>query len=340
MKKVWALDFGFDSAIVAVAETKTNGELRLLGGGESPAEGNACGDLERLGDVTESVVSALRKAEKSSGLKCRTLFFNMDDFTLENCSSTGSKILSGEGQIRFEDVQEAMASAMRMVGQFEKSAVYSCATGFLIDAKDSVTNPVGVFGRQLDVTMHALLARAEYCERWQQVIDRSHLKQGIPVLSVLSSAYGVLSPEEHRKNVLLWDLGRDYLSAVTIREGSIRQAVVLRTDTRDETEIAREVSARSKEINEINPAVHEMILTGDLAEKDSLVECVRSQWKHPVAVKTPWGVAELRQSRQSSLVGLLRVAAESRRGSGSSQLGKNLFLGLRQKAVSLINEYF
>lgn len=340
MKRIWALDFGADTVLVTVAEAKPGLELRLLGGGESSAQGFVNGDLESLGDATEAVVSALRKAERHSGLQCETLFFNIDDPMLESCYSIGSKTLIGEGQIRPEDIREAMQTALRMTGCFEKSAVYSCPTSFLIDGKDLVANPVGVFGRQLDVTMHALLVRAEHCERWQRLIQRCGLKHGIPVLSVLSAVCGVLSPEEYRKNVLLWDLGRDYLSAALMREGSIRQALVLKANALSEAEIGLAVLAYSRKINENNFTFEEMVLTGDWAEKELLVDQIRSQWEQPVSVKAPWGVAELRELRQASLVGLLRMASESHKGHRSSQLGKSLFLDLRQKAVSLINDYF
>ncbi len=340
MKKIWALDFSQTSVTVAVAEAKPNAELRLLGSGQSPTQGYVAGDLESLGDAAEALVSALRKAEQSAGFRCENLFFNIDDPELEGCHSTGSKALTGEGQIRSEDLREAMDTALRMANRFDRSAVYSCATGFLMDGKDWVANPVGVFGRQLDVSMYTLLARAEHCERWQKVIERARLKRGIPVLSVLSASYGVLRPEDHPRTVLLWDLGRDCLNAAVVCEGILREALVLKAESLSAPEIASAVSARSKKIVENDPAIEETILTGDWAEKESLVERIRSQSERPLSVRAPWAVAGLNDLRQASLVGLLRLGAESHQGSRSTPLGKNLFLGLRQKAVSMINEYF
>ena len=340
MKKIWALDFGRDFATVAAAEARPDGELRLLGGGQSPAKGLTAGDFDSLGDATEAIVAAVRQAERSSGLKCETLFFNVDDLSLESTYSTGSKALAGEGQIRPEDVRDAMETALRMVGRFEKSAVYSCATGFVIDGRDHVLNPVGVFGRQLDVSMHVLLARAEHREHWQKVIERSRLKQGIPVLSILSASYGVLNAEEHHRHVLLWDLGHDYLSAARLREGALWEALVLKADGLLVSEVASAVLLHSKKMKQNDPAMEEIMLTGDWAEKESLVEKISGQWDGTVSVKAPGGVAELASPRQASLAGLLRVAAESHKGPRSSQLGKNLVLGLRQKAATLINEYF
>ena len=339
MKRIWALDFGRDSAVVAVAEARAGGEFHLLGGGEAPARGFAGGDLESLGDVTEAVVAAVRAAEQSSGLKCESLFYNIDDVSLESSHSTASKSLTGEGQIRQEDVRDAMETALRMVGRFERSAVYSCATGFLIDGKDRVINPVGVFGRQLDVSMHVLLARADHRERWQKVIERSRLKEGVPVLSLLSTSHGVLEPGDLQRSVLLWDLGRDVLSSALICEGTLREAMALKAEGLSVADTVSAVLTHSKKMKNHDTVIEEMMLTGDLAENHALTEKIKSQWQGPVSVKAPWGIVELCQPRQASLAGLLRVAGASHKGPRSSQLGKNL-VGLRQKAVSLINEYF
>ena len=338
MKRVWALDFGRDSVVAAVAETKTGGELRLLGTGESPAQGFAGADLESLGDATEAVVAAVREAEQRSGLKCESLFYNIDDASLESSYSTATRSLTGEGQIRSEDVREAMGTALRMVGRFEKSAVYSCATSFLIDGKDPVLNPVGIFGRQLDVTLHVLLARADHRERWQKVIERSRLKEGIPVLSLLSASRGVLEAGDQHRRVLLWDLGKDTLNAALIGDGILREALVLKANGLSASDIVSAVVSHSVKIMG-NGGVEEILLTGDWAENHALTEKIRSQSEAPVSVRAPWGIAELRDPHQASLAGLLRVAAESHKGPRSLEFGKNL-LGLRQKAVTLINEYF
>jgi len=306
-----------------------------LGVGESSAQGFFDGSLESLSDGAEAIVSSLRKAERQSGLRCETLFFNREDPTLESHYSTGSKTLTGEGQIGSLDIHQVMQMALRMTGCFEKSAVYSCPIRFLVDGKDLMTNPLGVFGRQLDVTMHVLLASAETGERWERLIQRCGLEQSHAVPSVRSTLYGVLSPEEYQKKILLWDLGRDYLHGAWTHEGSIQQAIVLKANTLSEKEVGQVVL-----LNSADCVYEEMVLTGDLTENESLVDQIRSQCQQPVLVKAPKGVGELHELGQASLAGLLRVASEFHNNRSSSQLGESLFLDLRQKAVALIKDYF
>ena len=210
---LWVVDFGYEVVTALVAEPK-GGSFRLLGTAQLPSAGMKYGEIENPGDVTESLVAVLRQAGKSSSLKCDAIFYNFDDPHLESRSPSGSRLLSGEGQIQRVDIDQAVLSAMRLVGHFEKSAVYSRQTHFLIDGKDSVVNPVGVFGRQLDVRLHVLLASTQNLENWKKVIRRAGLNKGTGVLSALSSVYGCLDREERRGRRRVFDLGRDILNAV------------------------------------------------------------------------------------------------------------------------------
>src|SRR6185503_1337400 len=152
--------FGEGAVTALAAESRPDGEVRLLARAESPLKGVERGELTHIGDAVESVVAALRAAENAAGLKCEQVLYNFDDVSLEGHFPSGSRMLSGEGQIRVSDIAQAALAAERLVNHFEKSAVYSAETGFLIDGKDPVANPVGVFGRQLDVQLHVLMARA------------------------------------------------------------------------------------------------------------------------------------------------------------------------------------
>jgi cell division protein FtsA len=155
---IWAVDFGDQKVTALVAQVKPGGELALAGSAEVPAQGLVKSEFIHTGDVTECLVEVLRGAERSSGSRCRAIAYNFDDVFLESRFPVGSKTLAGEGQIRPSDVEQAVASARRFVGNFEKSIVYSGRIHFLIDGKDSVVNPVGVFGRQLEVGLHVLMA--------------------------------------------------------------------------------------------------------------------------------------------------------------------------------------
>lgn len=324
---LWAVDFGQERVTALVVEPKS-GSFRLLGSAQVPSAGMKYGEIENLGDVTESLVAVLRQAGKSSSLKCSAVFYNFDDAQLESRTPSGSRSLSGEGQILRADIDQAVLSAMRLVGHFEKSAVYSRPMHFLIDGKDSVVNPVGVFGRQLDVRMHVLLARAQNLENWKKVIRRAGLNKGTGVLSVLSSVYGCLDREERRGKRLVFDLGRDILNAVYFENGAIsRYAGAARSEKTETADWVRAVCDSFK------PGEGDVILTGDLAaENENLGR---------VCPPSEPGLPLFGRPEHSSAVGLLRLAFEtSGRSASVSEAPHQWVHGLKQKASVFIQEYF
>ena len=211
-KTVSVLDCDSDRLVVLIAAKAADGTFQILGGGESVPRGIDCGEIRNLGDAVESLMDALRKAENSSGVNVDSLYFNFDDVALESRHVHYTKNLSGEGEIQTSDLDEAVEMAVRQVGQFEKSVLYCKPVGFVIDDRDRVENPVGVFGRKLDVEVYVLQARSDLCDAWQKLIQRCHLARGVPIPSVLSTAYGILPADDRQKKRLIADAGGDFLN--------------------------------------------------------------------------------------------------------------------------------
>src|SRR3990167_1471640 len=161
-----ALDFGEDTVSALIGENKS-GQYRSLGLGEAPAHGISGGRVENIGDAVESVVAAVRQAEETAGTSAVVWHVNFFDPDMESVVSRGSKTLKGEGQIQASDLREVRQTAERSVGHFEKNVVYSKEAGYTIDERDFVTNPLGVFGRKLEVEMFILMARAAHLATWQ-----------------------------------------------------------------------------------------------------------------------------------------------------------------------------
>ena len=338
---VWVVDFGPESVRVLAGEVKTEGVPRLAGAGKARTRGLEHGEPVHAGDMTEGLVAALREAEKTSGLKCGRIYFNFDDTALESRFPIGSRTLAGEGEIRRADVEEVLHTAERFVGHFEKSIVYSRDLHYLIDGKDSVVNPVGVFGRHLDVRLHVLLARAEIMETWQKVIERARLKKGIPVLSLLSSIYGVLETRAPEGGHVVCDLGADVLSAALFRNGAIRRYAGCSAKGLSMADTAAWVKRVTDEMMKEHPPADDLILTGDLAEKETLTHAVMSASPVASRVAAPVGLVGYDHTGDSAIVGCLRLAAKTPLARGRVPGTRHdLVADLRKRATGLIREYF
>jgi cell division protein FtsA len=334
------LDFGPDKVIALIGARRPDAAFDILGAGDARARGVGDGEITRLGDAVESVVEAVRKAERAARLKIKKIYFNFDDPLMESVYSKASKPLAGEGEIERADVEEVCALAERMVARFERSVVYSKPLDFLIDERDAVENPVGVFGRKLGVTSHILRARSERLEVWQKLVERAHLEKGVPVLSAWSTAYGVLRPEDRKRGRLIADVGSDFMNFFIFENNRIARFKTLspaKLETGDWTVKAIEAS---RELAETHDGVEEVLVTGDRAEEDRCEKAFREAFGERFRVAPPLGVSILASPRFSSAAGLLRVAAELEKKAPSLSKEKGFITGVKEKAKEFIDEYF
>ncbi len=341
MKKALSvLDFGSETVAVLVGEKKEDGTFHILGAGDAPARGVENGEITNLGDAVESVVEAARKAERCSGVRVETVYYNFDDARIQSVRSKGSKQLAGEGEIRAQDVECARQTAERLVSHFEKVIVYSKEIGFLIDDRDVVDNPVGVFGRKLEVTMHILQARSEYCEAWQKLIKRANLGNGVRVFSCWSTAYGILPREDRKRKRLILDLGKDHLNFFIFENNVVSDGRFYLNNKFSLAQIGERASAALAELTAKWPDVKEVLVTGDLAQDEKMIQALKETISVPVRLGSPLWVPKLTASKYASIVGLLCVADELERKSPVHRRNKGLFVSAKEKAVSFINEYF
>lgn len=334
------LDFGAKNAVILIAEKKEEGGFSLLGGGEAKARGLKNGQIVHPGDVTESVVEALRKAEKASGIKTNVLYFNFDDPAAESIRVKGSQNLSGEGQIDSETVALARRAAERLVNDFEKTIVYAKETGFVIDDRDAVLNPVGVFGQKLDILMQVLLARASLMDLWKSVMRRAGLSKGVAVSSMLSTLYGILPKEDRERKRLVLDLGADFLNACIFSRGTLQDYRVALTPDAPAAVIGEQALEMAKVFFKKHPDTEQILIAGDCAENELFLHLFKESFLVPVFAPTPLGMAELSQPRLAAAAGLLFVADEMEAKKPFFERRRGILSQAKTKAASFIQEYF
>ena len=335
---VWALDFGEHSVIVCIGWEKKPGEWVLLGQGASRARGRVRGEIAKMSDAVESVVEALRLAEKAAGMRCGRLYFNFDDTAIVSAHPSGSKTLSGEGQIRHDDVRDAARSACRMVGDFEHAPVYTREIDYLIDGKDSVKNPVGVFGHRLDVRLHVLLARARLLEQWKNVMRRAEIERFAPVLSLDSVCQAVF--EGRAKPGIVWDLGDDVTSGGVFENGVLSEYSVFLSADAKAPEAAEKIGTASRAWMRAHGVAEPLWVTGDCAGRPAQMQKLSQALELKTAVVHASQVPAMSEPGQAAAAGLLLASSQREKRAPHVKVDGRWAGRMREKASVLIQEYF
>ncbi|OIO37394.1 MAG: hypothetical protein AUJ72_04650 [Candidatus Omnitrophica bacterium CG1_02_46_14] len=335
-----ALDYGAETVVVLIAEKKQDGSFRILGAGDAKAQGIEQGEIAHLGDVTESITEALKKAEVSSGTKVLKLYFNFDDCHTQSVFSSGFALLDGEGEICASDVEAAKKVAERLAGAFEKHTLYSQEIQFTIDLHDEVASPIGIFGKRLDVVAHILRARAGYFDLWRRIMQRAQVARYTPVLSAWSTAYGLLPKGDRIKKRLILDLGKDFLNIFLFANNRIVRYQIASRQNKSGMILNDQAIGLIKEFLVLDAALKEVLITGDLAQDPLIFGMLESQIQIPMRIAAPLGVPKLHYPQYASLVGLLSVADEIESKIPILRAERGVFSNVKQQAETFINEYF
>lgn len=335
-----ALDFGEETVSALIGEYK-GGITRALGLGEAPALGLRDGRIENIGDAVESVVAAIRQAEGNAGVSAAVWYTNFFDPDMESVVSRGSKTLKGEGQIRSADLREVREIAERLVGHFEKNIVYSKESGYTIDERDFVTDPIGVFGRKLEVEMRILLARSAYLEVWQKIMDRAQIRRSVPVVSAWATAYGILPKEDRERPRLILDLGRRRLNIISFGNNMIRgyRAAVLagsKNEADREAFLLRETRSFISAEDSVPGQV--LVVSGRYPVSDETLGALRDELGRPVSEASQRTLPGLED--RPALAGLLMVADELENKRPILHQERGLLVSLKGKAASFLSDYF
>lgn len=337
-KTLALLDPGSRRTTAAIVRPSAGAWL-VAGTGVSASRGIEAGQVRHLGDAVETVVEALKAAEREAGgLRADELYYAYDDDAIESVLAQGSVSLKGEGEIRPADVRQLRRSTERLVSSFEKHVVYSHEIRFLIDDRDAVQDPVGVFGTKLDVELRALVTRSERHDAWTRVMERAHLRRAVPVASAWASAAAVIAPAEESKRLLVVN-GREGLVSVSVaRGGGICEHKTLRSDAgRQPRELAENLARAAEEWK--SQGLDGCVLTGLLPDDPQWLSLLSDFLELTVESRKP-SLGRLRASEEATLAGLATVAAELEASFPALRADKGLFVTVRQKAESFLNEYF
>ncbi len=338
-----ALDFEVEKVSVWIGENK-NGQPRSLGLGQAPSRGIRQGQVTHTGDAVESVVEALQEAERQAGTSVGTLYYNFTDPALQCLVSRGSKTLKGEGQIRAADLKEVRQAAERLVGHFERNIIYSRETGYTIDERDFVANPLGVFGRKLDVQMRILTATSALCDTWQKIMSRAGVKRSVRVASAWSTAYGILPKEDREIYRLIVDSGGsgDFLNIFIFGNNMIcdHRVVLLDPGTPVSEEGFLPLLAAAKELLTETFPVEKILVAGRQNSRGEISSLLRKSFDLPVSEVSPRSVQGLENLSQTGLVGLLAVADELENKNLILHHDKDLMGTLKEKTATFLSDYF
>jgi cell division protein FtsA len=213
------IDVGTYEVRVVVAEHDGgNSPFNVIGTGKAESKGLRHGYIINTSDVAQSVESALRQAEKSSGQRIKRAFLSIGGVGLAGINSAGSTIVARADQkITDADIEQAMAAAEESIPPAllqNRKIIYSIPTLWKIDGKQVFGRVEGLKGVKLEAKVLFVTCIEPHLDDLVEAVERTGVEVVDVVASPIAASFVTLSKSQKIAGCVLANIGAETVSIV------------------------------------------------------------------------------------------------------------------------------
>jgi cell division protein FtsA len=326
------LDIGTSKVAAIVGEINNEGNIEVIGIGNSLSRGLKKGVVVNLESTVMSIQRAIEEAELMAGCQIKSVFAGIAGSHIRSLNSHGVVAIK-DREVTQYDIDRVIDSARAVAISADQKILHILPQEFVIDQQDSIKEPIGMSGTRLEAKVHMVTGSVSASQNIIKCIRRCGLEVEDLVLEQLASCYSVLTEDEKELGVCLIDIGGGTTDIAIFVEGAIKHtavipiagdqvtndiAVALRTPTINAEEIKRKYACALTQLSDINGII-DVPSIGDRSPRQI----------------TAQNLAEIIEPRYEEL--MLLVQAEIRRSGNEDMIAAGIVLtGGSSKVMGLI----
>lgn len=228
MEVIVGLDIGTTKVCVIVGEVEASGKINIIGVGTSPSTGLKKGIIVDADKAVDAICEAKEQAEIECGLRIRRAYVGIAGGHLCSINNRGVvRIFNSDSEITDEDVENALAAAKAVNVPDGAEIIHVLPRDFIVDGLGGIKRPVGMYGSQLEVEAHVVLASVTAIQNTIRCANRAGIQVEDIVLQPIASSEAVLSQSEKELGVILVDIGGGTTDVAVFDEGAIWHTAVI-----------------------------------------------------------------------------------------------------------------
>ena len=221
------LDIGTTQVCAVICELKKNNDLQLLGSGTSISAGIFEKDSLDIDELTGSIKKAIERAEKEVGIKVKKCCVTIPSCWLSFIHNSGMLVSKNEsGQISVEEKNECIQRSKNLAYSVDKTLIHAIALRYKVE-DNIVDNPVGVFGKRLEVLSHLIFSNKNYLEQLLASLKNLGLFINGMMFDSLAMSAGLLSEKEQKQGSMIFDFGATTSKISFIKNNLLHQSLVV-----------------------------------------------------------------------------------------------------------------
>ncbi len=221
------LEIGTTKVCAVVAESRPNGELRLLGVGESPSRGVRKGEIVDFTNASKCVHDALADAEDRSDREIDKVWLGITGSHIKGFNHRNSAILPAEAEITDAEIEEVECKEQDLGIPKENHMLHSIIQRYYVDGQAGVIDPRGMLGSRLEADFHIIHGIANRIQNAIRCVKEFEIEVADVVVNSVASAQVVLNDHQKRAGALVVDIGGGTTDFLIYQDGAIRHSGVI-----------------------------------------------------------------------------------------------------------------
>ena len=229
------------------------------------------GVVINLEATVDSIKRVVEEAELMAGVEIGSAHVGIAGSHVRGFNSRGVIAVSGKNRIiEREDIRRVIEAAKGVSIPGDREILHVLPQEFVVDDQDGIGDPTGMTGTRLEVNVHVITASSTAVQNTITCVNRAGLEVLDAVLTQLSAAEAVLTPDEKELGVALVDIGGGTTDLAIYEKGALWHTAVLQVGGEHFTnDVAVALRTPVNEAEKIKKK-HGCALTSMIPEEDSI----------------------------------------------------------------------
>ena len=200
------LDAGSQKTRLAICALE-RGRLRLLGCSAVASQGWMKGRIADQGAVSESMLAALREAERSAGILVDSAVVGIGGPAVRGANSRGSVDLGFTREVEQRDVNRAVDRALKVQLPDDRLILQLFPQDCVVDGHPGHRDPRKMMASKLEINVHLLIGATQEHHSLVGAVNQAHLLVEETVFEAFASWYAAVAEEDRREGLAVVDIG-------------------------------------------------------------------------------------------------------------------------------------
>ncbi|MBL1263157.1 cell division protein FtsA [Candidatus Methylomicrobium oryzae] len=348
------LDIGTTKVAAIVGEITSEGNIEVIGVGQTASRGLKKGVVVNLESTVISIQRAIEEAELMAGCQIKSVFAGIAGSHIKSLNSHGIVAIRDKEVTQY-DIDRVIDSARAVAIPADQKILHILPQEFLIDQQEGIKEAIGMSGIRLEAKVHMVTSSVSAQQNIIKCIRRCGLEVDDIVLEQLASCNAVLTEDEKELGVCLIDIGGGTTDIAVFVDGAIKHtavipiagdqvtndiAVALRTPTVNAEEIKRKYACALTQLANVEGTI-DVPSIGDRAPRkismQNLAEIIEPRYEELLMLVQ----SELRRSGYEELIAAgIVLTGGSSKVTGLIELAEEIFhmpvrMGIPQNVMGL-----